>query len=97
MMTTDSTPAYAACEALYAANPDAIADEGDSGQVMNITVADTAGTLGVSHLRLVRHATVMGIFYRLYPPEDDLAILTITRDNGVSGEIAQDLASAVVR
>jgi hypothetical protein len=97
MTTATTVPAFAACEALFTANPDAVTDEGDSGEVMSITVADTAGNLGFSHLRLVRHDTAMGRFYRLYPPDDDLAILTIARDGGVSGEIAQDLASAVVR
>lgn len=39
MTTEPSTDAYVACEALFAAHPDAIADEGDSGQVMAITAA----------------------------------------------------------
>ncbi len=88
--TGTTTPAFASCEALFTANPDMVADEGDAGAVMPVIVAGR-------RFRLVRHDTVMGIFYRLYPPDDDLAILTIARDNSVSGEIAQDLASAVVR
>jgi hypothetical protein len=96
-MATDTTAAFAACEALFTTSPDRVTDEGDGGQVMHITVADIAGTLGASHLRLVRHDTVMGRFYRLYPPDDDLAILTIAPEGGTYGEVAQDLASATVR
>ena len=93
---TTATPAFAACEALFTAHPDAVTDDGDAGQVMNVTIADIAGTIGFSRVRLVRHDTAMGIFYRLYPPDEDLAILTIARDSAF-GEIAQDLAEAVVR
>jgi hypothetical protein len=96
VMTTGTSLAFAACEALFTAHPDAVADEGDSGEVMSITIADTAGIIGFSRVRLVRHDTVMGRFYRLYRMDDDLAILTITRNGGpVCDEIAADLAAAV--
>jgi hypothetical protein len=85
---TQDTPAFAACEALFDANPAAIADEGDAGQVMPVILFDR------HDLRLVRHDTVAGRFYRVYPP-DDLAILTISRDIGVSEAITQDLREAI--
>lgn len=88
-MTTGTTaPAFAACEALFTANPDAVTDEGDAGQLMPVTVAGR-------RLRLVQHDTAMGRFYRLYPPASDLAILTIATDCDIPAAIAAQLAAAV--
>ena len=50
--------------------------------------------IGGRSLRLVRHDTVMGRFYRLYPVGDDLAIATIAPQGG-SPELAARLAAAV--
>lgn len=89
-MTTDTaiTPAFGACEELFAAHPDSITDEGDSGRLMPVTVAG-------GRLRLVQHDTAMGRFYRLYQLDDDLAILTIAPDYDIPAGIAAHLAAAV--
>jgi hypothetical protein len=87
-MTAGTTTAFAACEALFTAHPGAVTGEGDSGQVMPVVIAG-------QRLRLVRHDTAMGRFYRLYQPDDDIAILTVAVDNDVSMEITAQLAAAV--
>ena len=101
-MTTETetvSPAFASCEALFAANPADVIGEDDGGQVLTVTVPGGRLASAGTRLRLIRHATVMGIFYRLYPEDSDLAIPgipPIDRDNWVASEIAQELAAAAV-
>lgn len=94
------SPAFAVCEELFAAHPDAVTDEGDSGEVMAITVPGGRLAPAGTCLRLVRRATVHGIYHCLYPVGRDLGDPPVVslggRDTWVPEEIARELAAAVV-
>jgi hypothetical protein len=87
-MTTTAPAAFAACEALFTASPDRVTDEGDAGQVMPVTASGRP-------LRLVRHDTAMGRFYRLYPVDGDLAVATVAPEGDSPAGVEAYLAAAV--